>query len=129
MSRLNAIQHTERLMDGFQRKDGERRGAQKLQQGPCRPRDGMDGTGHDPMMPNPADGRRRALKLLAGNSNGRTDSALLAHGIHPAVLIGLFNAGLATASVETVRAGRRTIEVTRLQITPEGRKAIGAPAI
>ena len=89
----------------------------------------MGRIGHYLMMPNPADGRRRALKLLAGNSNGRTDSALLAHGIHPAVLIGLFNAGLATASVETVRAGRQTIEVTRLQITCKGRKAIGAPAI
>jgi hypothetical protein len=89
----------------------------------------MGGIGHYLMMPKPAEDRRRALKLLAGNSNGRTDSALLAHGIHPAVLIGLFNAGLATASVETVCAGRRTIEVTRLQITPEGRKVIGAPAI
>jgi hypothetical protein len=116
-------------MEGFQRKDGERRGAQKLQQGPGRLRDRMDGAGHDPMMPNLPDGRRRALKLLTGNSNGRTDSALLAHGIHPAVLIGLFNAGLATASVETVCAGRRTIEITRLQITPKGRKAIGAPEI
>jgi hypothetical protein len=89
----------------------------------------MDGVGHYPMMPSLDDGRRRALKLLDGNSYGRTDSALLAHGIHPAVLIGLFNAGLATASVETVSAGQRTIEVTRLQITPKGRKAIGAPAI
>jgi hypothetical protein len=33
------------------------------------------------------------------------------------VLIGLFNAGLATASVEAVSAGQRMIEVTRLQIT------------
>ena len=91
----------------------------------------MHGIGHCPLMLMPSlhDGRRRALKLLAGNSYGRTDSALLAHGIHPAVLIGLFNAGLATASVETVCAGRRMIEVTRLQITPKGRKAIGAPAI
>jgi hypothetical protein len=81
------------------------------------------------MMPNLADRRCRALKLLAGSSNGSAESVLLAHGIDPAVLIGLVNASLATASVETVRAGRRTIEVTRLQITPEGRKAIGAPAI
>ena len=116
-------------MEGFQRKDGERRGEQEVQQDPCRPRDRMDGIGHDPMMPYLADRRRRALKFLVGRSNGSTDSILLAHGIPPAVLIGLVNAGLATASVETVRAGRRTFEVTRLQITPEGRKAIGAPAI
>ena len=89
----------------------------------------MYGIGHSPMMPSLDDGRRRALKLLAGSSHGRTESALLAHGIHPAALIGLFNAGLATASVETVAADQRTIEVTRLQITPKGRKAIGAPAI
>jgi hypothetical protein len=89
----------------------------------------MHGIGHCPMMPSLDHGRRRALKLLAGSSYGRTESALLAHGIHPAALIGLFNAGLATASVETLSAGQRTIDVTRLQITPKGRKAIDAPAI
>jgi hypothetical protein len=85
----------------------------------------MEGIGYYAMTSSP-DRRRRALKLLADSSNGRTDRILLAHGIHPAVLIGLFNAGLATASAETLRAGQQTIEVTRLRITPEGRKAIGA---
>jgi hypothetical protein len=47
----------------------------------------MHGIGHCPMMPSLDHGRRRALKLLAGSSYGRTESALLAHGIHPAALI------------------------------------------
>jgi hypothetical protein len=52
----------------------------------------MDGIGYCPTTPSLDDGRRRALKLLAGSSYGT--SGRLAHGIHPAVLIGLFNAGL-----------------------------------
>jgi hypothetical protein len=42
------------------------------------------------------------------------------------VLVELVSTGLATASAERVRAGSRTIEVARLQITDAGRKAIGA---
>jgi hypothetical protein len=83
----------------------------------------MDGVGHYPMMPSLDDGRRRALKLLDGNSYGRTDSALLAHGIHPAVLIGLFNAALRRrASKRYPRVSGQSSGPHASQITPKGGK-------
>ena len=58
--------------------------------------------------------RRRALRLLAGSSQGRTEAILLAHGFTIEMLIVLVRDGLATATPETVHAGRRPIEVVRM---------------
>ena len=68
--------------------------------------------------------RRRALRLLAGSSQGCTEAILLAHGFTIEMLIVLVRDGLATATPETVHAGRRPIEVVRMGITDAGRQAL-----
>jgi hypothetical protein len=75
-------------------------------------------------MPTPSRQRRRALKLLAGSTDGCTEAILLAHGFTVDMLAGLIRAGLATAQVERMMAGGRTMEVTRIRITDAGRRAI-----
>jgi hypothetical protein len=66
----------------------------------------------------------RALALLAGSTRGLTKSIMLMHGFTAEFLAGLVRDGLATAESEHVRAGERSIEVIRLQITDAGRRAL-----
>jgi hypothetical protein len=70
--------------------------------------------------------QRRALELLAGNMRGLPKSIMLMHGFTADRLAGLVRGGLATAKSEHVRAGGRSIAVTRLRITDAGRRAIAA---
>jgi hypothetical protein len=70
----------------------------------------------------PKPNRRRALELLAGSPTGCTEALLFAHGIK--MLVGLIEAGLATASAERVVAGSKTIEIAPVRITGAGRRAI-----
>jgi hypothetical protein len=49
---------------------------------------------------------------------------LFAYGITVEMLVGLIDAGLATATAERVAAGNKTIEVARLRITEAGRRAL-----
>jgi hypothetical protein len=67
----------------------------------------------------------RALQLLNdAGPRGATETLLAAHGFDVNLLIGLVRDGLATATPETVRAGGRTVEVTRVRITGAGRDAL-----
>jgi hypothetical protein len=75
------------------------------------------------MAPADAD-QRRALELLADSMRGLTKSIMLMPGFTADRLAGLVRDGLATAKLENVRAGGRSIEVTRLRITNAGRRAI-----
>jgi hypothetical protein len=50
---------------------------------------------------------------------------MLAHGFSIDMMVELVNAGLATATAERVVAGGRPIEVARVRITEEGRRALG----
>ena len=59
--------------------------------------------------------QRRALRLLAGSPLGCTEAIMLAHGF-TTDLLGV-HAGLATATPQTVHAGKRPIEVVRVRIT------------
>ena len=69
--------------------------------------------------------RRRALKLLAGNPSGVTKKLLiLDHGFKRLMLAALIATGLATAEHEVVKAGGKTIEVSRIRITAAGREAL-----
>jgi hypothetical protein len=69
--------------------------------------------------------QRRVLDLLdAGSPHGLTENVLLARGFTVEMLIGLVTEGLASAESERVRAGRRIIEVGRIQITDAGRRAL-----
>jgi hypothetical protein len=67
---------------------------------------------------------RRALVMLAGSANGCTTSLLLAHGFSSSVVAELITAGLATAKTGRMRAGQRTVDVTRVRITHAGRVAL-----
>jgi hypothetical protein len=68
--------------------------------------------------------RRRALKLLAKSARGATEAILAAHGITVETLVDMVHAGLATAHSERMHAGGHAIEVTRVQITAAGRRAL-----
>jgi hypothetical protein len=67
--------------------------------------------------------RRRALNLLAASQDGCTEALMLAHGFKAELLVDLIRDGLARAKAERVIAGKRTIEVTRVQITDAGRQS------
>jgi hypothetical protein len=65
--------------------------------------------------------RRRALQLLVGSAKqGCTEAFLLAHGFTVELLADMVRAGLATAQIESARAGGQT----RVHITDAGRRAL-----
>jgi hypothetical protein len=55
----------------------------------------------------PKPDRRRALELLASSPTGCTETLLFAYGITVEMLVGLIEAGLASATVERVVACAR----------------------
>ncbi|HXN67620.1 MAG TPA: hypothetical protein VN926_08190, partial [Bradyrhizobium sp.] len=61
---------------------------------------------------------------LAGSPLGATEAIMLAHGFTNAMLTVLVREGLATATPETVHAGKRPIEVVRGWITDARRLAL-----
>ena len=67
---------------------------------------------------------REALWLLAESANGCTQSILMAHGLAIGMLRDLVRKGLAMADQRSMQAGLRTIEVTWLTITAEGRRVL-----
>lgn len=67
---------------------------------------------------------RRALALLADSATGCTEAIMLAHGFGPKLMADLIGAGLATAEIGRMRAGGRSVEVTRVYITDAGRQAL-----
>jgi|HubBroStandDraft_4_1064222.scaffolds.fasta_scaffold498574_1 hypothetical protein len=74
--------------------------------------------------------QRRALELLAQSPRGCTeDMMMVAHKFEIDVLAKLIGNGLATATTESVRTGGRMVDVVRLQITEDGRRALaGEPS-
>jgi hypothetical protein len=74
----------------------------------------------------PKPDRRRALELLASAPTGCTETLLFAHGFTVEMLVGLIEAGLASATPERVRAGSKAIEIARVRITEAGRRALAA---
>jgi hypothetical protein len=68
--------------------------------------------------------RRRALELLAASRDGYTEASLLAHGFKIEMLADMISAGLATAKIERMVAGKQPIEVVRVRITEPGRRAL-----
>jgi hypothetical protein len=73
----------------------------------------------------PKPDRRHALELLAAASpDGLPEAVMLAHGFTVAQMVELIAADLATASAERVVAAGKSIEVARVKITDEGRRAL-----
>ena len=64
---------------------------------------------------------RRALALLANDSNGVTEAMLVAHGFAVSMLARLVVNGLVVARHE---AGGRTVDIVRVKITDAGRAAL-----
>jgi hypothetical protein len=65
------------------------------------------------------------LELLSSSPHGATEALLVrAHGFNSDMISDLVRAGLATAERETMKAGAKPIEVVRVRITDNGRKAI-----
>jgi hypothetical protein len=62
--------------------------------------------------------------LADAGPRGCTESIMLAHGFKLVMLAELVRNGWATAAPEAVRAGWRPIEVARIRITEEGRRAL-----
>jgi hypothetical protein len=67
---------------------------------------------------------RRSALVLADAPRGLTEAMLMAHGVTTALLASLVRDGLATTRLESVKMGERLAEVTRVNITDAGRKAI-----
>ena len=72
--------------------------------------------------------RRRALTVLAGSADGVTEALMLARGFTIPLLVELIHAGLASATIDRVIAGRRTLNVVRLKITDVGRQELAGRA-
>jgi hypothetical protein len=73
----------------------------------------------------PKPGRRRALTPLAGcGQQGCTEALMLAQGFTVEFLAELVREGLASATAERAAMGAREIEVARVRITEEGRRAL-----
>ena len=78
-----------------------------------------------------SDEQSRALKLLAdAGPLGLSEAILIAHGFKvDMVVAGLVRDGLATVVASTVKAGSRTVQVTRVRITDAGRRALEDDAL
>jgi hypothetical protein len=63
--------------------------------------------------------------LNRADPHGCPEALILANGFDIELLIGLVRAGLATVATETVRAGDRTLGISKVRITDAGRRAIG----
>ena len=68
---------------------------------------------------------RRALLLLATSPHSANEALLvIVHSLKRQMLAGLVRAGLAAAEREVVNVGGRPVEVVRVRITDDGRKAL-----
>jgi hypothetical protein len=70
------------------------------------------------------EGTRSLSRVNVTASNGCTQSILMAHGLAIGMLRELVRKGLATADQRSMRARLRTIEVTWLTITAQGRRVL-----
>src|SRR5258707_15067168 len=85
---------------------------------------GRRDNGEPPRRLNPAH-RRRALELLASSPHGATKKLLeVAHGFDTDMIAGLVHSGLAAEELEVMKAGGKTVEISRIRITKVGRQAI-----
>ena len=70
------------------------------------------------------DEQRRALRLLARSPNGCTEALMMAYGFELAFLGKLVLDGLALATPQETRAGRRPMVMIWMMITATGRMAV-----
>jgi hypothetical protein len=75
-----------------------------------------------PRRPKPD--HRRLLALLASSRDGLTETAILKRDCTVDQISELVRARLATASTQRILVGKRPIEVARVKIMPEGRRAL-----
>jgi hypothetical protein len=68
--------------------------------------------------------QRRGLQLMARTPNGCTEALMMAYGFPIAMLGDLVMAGLAVATPQETRAGRKPMLVVWMTITEAGRKAM-----
>jgi hypothetical protein len=64
------------------------------------------------------------LSQAANKRIGGTEAIMLAHGFSIPQMVELVCAGLATATAERVRAGKREMEVAIVKITEAGRRMV-----
>ncbi len=73
---------------------------------------------------------RRALRLLASSPHGANEALLIVvHGFKRQILVGLVHAGLTTAEREVVNVFGKAVEIVRVRITDDGRKALAGMAV
>jgi hypothetical protein len=77
-----------------------------------------------PASPPVTRARRRALTLLAGESEGCTEAVMMAHGFALEFLADLVPDGPVSEKADRVEMGKRKIEVVRLCITDAGRAVL-----
>jgi hypothetical protein len=70
------------------------------------------------------DQERRILEMLAAADNGCTDALLLGYGFRLEMILGMVSSGLATAAPERAFVANHPVDVTRVQITKAGGRAL-----
>jgi hypothetical protein len=75
-----------------------------------------------------ASDERRLLELLVESEGGATDALLAGCGFSLDLIVGLVQAGLATATRERTFAASKPVEVSRVRITVAGRRALAERA-
>jgi hypothetical protein len=78
------------------------------------------------MMPLSADQRRALVMLATAGQGGIAQAVLSAHGFDATMIAGLVNRGLATLTMEKIRADGKLIAVAMVRITEAGRRALAA---
>ncbi len=73
-----------------------------------------------------ADQRRAVVMLATAGLDGVAQALLSAHGFDATMIADLVNRGLATLTMEKVRAGGKLTAVAMVKITEAGRRAFAA---
>ena len=73
-----------------------------------------------------ADQRRALAMLSTAGQDGTAQALLSAHGLDATMIAGLVSRGLATLTMEKVRASGKLIAVATVRITEAGRRALAA---
>jgi hypothetical protein len=80
----------------------------------------------EPMMPLSADQCRALAMLATAGQDGVAQAVLSAHGFDATMIADLVNRGLATLTMEKIRANGKLIAVAMVRITKTGRRVLAA---
>jgi hypothetical protein len=80
----------------------------------------------EPMVPLSAEQRRALAMLATAGPDGVAQAVLSAHGFDATMIAGLVDHGLATLTMEKIRASEKLTVVATVMITEAGRRALSS---